>query len=129
MPATKLNVETIVHKKAMTIILILPGLIIITVIIGKVVSSIQFSNEVKTFFSQSENISSRKFSHSQLDDLPEPVQRYFKHVIKNGQPYISYVRLRHDGQLKTDPKKDWVNIKGEQYFTTEKRDLYGKVLL
>jgi len=49
-----------------------------------------------------------------------PVQRYFKHVLKDGQPNISYVRLKHDGQFKTDLKKDWVNITGEQYFTTEK---------
>jgi hypothetical protein len=52
--------------------------------------------------------------------LPAPVQRYFKHVLKDGQPYISYVRLKHDGQFKTGLKKDWVNITGEQYFTTEK---------
>ena len=28
--------------------------------------------------------------------------------------------MKHDGQFKTDLKKDWVNIIGEQYFTTEK---------
>ena len=28
--------------------------------------------------------------------------------------------MKHDGQFKTDLEKDWVNIIGEQYFTTEK---------
>lgn len=102
----------------MTIFLIIPGLLFITVIIGKVISSIQFSKEIKTLFAQSENISNKTFSYSQLHGLPGPVQRYFKHVMKEGQPYISYVRLRHNGQFKTGPKKDWINIDGEQYFTT-----------
>lgn len=48
------------------------------------------------------------------------MQRYFKHVLKNGQPYVSYVRLKHDEQFKMSLKKDWVGITGEQYFTTEK---------
>lgn len=55
-----------------------------------------------------------------LLELPEPVKRYFNHVLKNGQPYISYARLTHNGQFKTNQNKDWVNIEGEQYFTTEK---------
>ena len=48
------------------------------------------------------------------------MQRYFKHVLKDGQPYISYARITHDGQFKTGLDKDWINIKGEQYATTEK---------
>lgn len=107
-------------KGSMTIILIILGLVIITAITGRVIASIQFSNEVKTLFAQSADISGKTFRYSQLQGLPEPVQRYFKHVLKDGQPYISYVRLTHKGQFKTDPKKDWVNIKGEQYFTTQK---------
>jgi hypothetical protein len=106
-------------KRSMAMIFSIIGLIVIAIIVGKVVSSIQFNKEVKTLFSQSEN-SENIFSYSQLQGLPEPVQRYFRHVIKEGQPYVSYVRLMHDGQFKTAPNKDWVNIKGEQYFTTAK---------
>ena len=103
----------------MAIIFSIIGLIVIAIIVGKVVSSIQFNKEVKTLFSQSEN-SENIFSYSQLQSLPEPVQRYFRHVIKEGQPYVSYARLTHNGQFKTAPGKNWVNIKGEQYFTTVK---------
>jgi hypothetical protein len=49
-----------------------------------------------------------------------PVQRYFKYVLKEGQSYISYVSLLHDGQFKTGLDKGWTDIKGEQYFTTER---------
>ena len=94
--------------------------LIVILIIGKKVLSIQFNKEVKTLFSQSKNISNKRFNYSQLIGLPEPVQRYFKHVLKNGQPYISYARITHDGEFKPGFDKDWTNIKGEQYATTEK---------
>jgi hypothetical protein len=52
--------------------------------------------------------------------LPEPVQEYFKHVLKEGQPYISYASIKHDGQFKTGVNKSWINIRGEQFATTDK---------
>ncbi len=107
-------------KKYMIYILSLIAIVVITLIIGKINLSIRFNKEVKQLFSQSKNISDKTFSYEQLSGLPEPVLHYFKHVLKEGQPYISYVRLKHDGQFKTSLKKDWVNIAGEQYFTTEK---------
>ncbi|MEA1898102.1 MAG: DUF6544 family protein [Bacteroidota bacterium] len=108
------------RRTAMIIILIIITLVIIAIFTGKIILSHQHNKEVAKLFSLSGDISNRTFNYQQLDGLPEPVQRYFKHVLKDGQPYISYVRLIHDGQFKTDPKKDWINIKGEQYFTTEK---------
>ena len=81
--------------------------------------SMQFSTEVATLFANS-TISNQTFNYSQLSGLPEPVQRYFKYALKHGQPYISYARIKHDGQFKTGADKDWVNIQGEQYATTQK---------
>jgi uncharacterized protein DUF6544 len=80
----------------------------------------RFRKEVELLFSQSKNISNQSFSYRQLEGLPDPVQRYFRHVLKIGQTYISYVRVTHGGQFKTGLKKDWINIHGEQYATTEK---------
>lgn len=79
-----------------------------------------FSKEVKTLFSQSKNISTQVFHKSQLDKLPEPVQQYFNHVLKEGQASISFARIEHVEQFKTGIDKDWINIKGEQNSTTEK---------
>jgi hypothetical protein len=87
---------------------------------GKTAMSRQFDNEVKTLFAQSKPVTGQTFSYTQLSGLPEPVQRYFKHVLKDGQPYISYARITHSGQFKTGADKDWVNIVGEQYATTQK---------
>ncbi len=107
------------NKKTMIITLSIFALLLIIIIIGKIILSVQFNKQVKKLFSQSKNISNQTFNYNQLLALPEPVQRYFKHALKDGQPYISYVNLTHDGQFKTGQNKDWVNIKGEQYFTTQ----------
>lgn len=108
------------NRKIMTIALYTIGLIALILIIGKINLYSQFKNEVRELFLQSKNISAKVFIYKQLDSLPAPVQRYFKHVLKEGQPYISYVRLTHDGLFKTAFDKDWIKIEGEQYFTTEK---------
>ncbi len=104
----------------MIVALSITGLLIIILIIGKINLSIQFKKEVNELFSQSKNISTNKFSYKELADLPEPVQRYFRYTLKEGQPYISFARIKHDGKFKTGLNKNWINIKGEQYATTEK---------
>ena len=104
----------------MIVTTIIIGLLIVTVIVGRVNLSFQFNNQVKQLFFQSKNTSDKKFYHEHLVGLPEPVQRYFKHVLKEGQPYISYVRITHDGLFKTGLDKGWIKIHGEQYATTGK---------
>ncbi len=94
-------------------------LLIIILISGKQHLATEFNKEVKELFSLSKNVSQKNFDYTQLIGLPEPVQRYFKHVLPNGEPAISYARITHDGQFKTGINKDWINIKGEQYATTE----------
>ncbi len=108
------------YKKLMIITCSILGGILLILLIGKINSIIQFNRNVKTLFSNSKNISNKNFNYAQLDSLPEPVQRYFKYVLKDGQPYISSVRMTHSGQFKTGFDKDWINIKGEQYASTEK---------
>lgn len=43
-------------------------------------------------------------------------------MLKPGQPYLRTLRLRHDGQFKTDLKKDWIPITGEDYFRADTPD-------
>ena len=107
-------------KNFMIIIISCIGLIVLILILGRINLSIKFSKQVKELFAQSGNISDKTFHQQQLYNLPEPVQRYFKHVLKAGQPYISYARITHNGQFKTGLDKGWISIKGEQYATTEK---------
>ena len=92
-------------------------MVIAAVITGKIISSLTFTGEVKSLFSQAGDLSGKTFSYNQVKDLPEPVQCYFKHVMKEGQTYISYARLTHNGKFKTGPAKDRVNIESEQLYS------------
>ncbi len=82
-------------------------------------NSRQFSALVGNFFSKSKSIEDQRFSFSQIETLPTPVQRYFRLVLKEDQPYISYVRILHNGYFKTNLRKNWISIKGKQYFNIE----------
>ena len=103
-----------------TITIFLIAAIIISPIVGNIILIKHFNKEVVKLFAQTKHTSDRFFRYEQLSNLPEPVQRYFRHCLKDGQPYINSARLLHSGQFKTNLKKNWVDIKGEQYFTTAK---------
>ena len=98
----------------------------ITLLIGKIIVNKQFDKKIAALFTQSKNISDKKFTYDEIKDLPKPVQRYFKHVLKEGQPYISSMRLRHNGQFKNDLKKPWMDIEGENILLQKDRVMSGK---
>lgn len=106
--------------------LIILGIILLILLIGKINFKLKFNKQVKQLFANSENITNKIYSLKQLDCLPEPVQRYFNYVLKDGQTYISTVRLTHNGCFKTDLKKDFIKIYGEQYFSAQKPQFIWK---
>lgn len=73
--------------------------------------------DVVQLFRQAADRGAQLYHETQLAGLPAPVQRYFRHVLREGQPYLRGLRLRHGGQFKTDLAKDWIAIAGEQYVT------------
>lgn len=87
--------------------------------IGKIIYCLKFKKEVNLVLDNYKIDSTQKFTYKQLEGLPAPVQRYFKNVLSEHQPYINSARLKHNGQFKTGVDKNWCDIKGEQYFTTE----------
>lgn len=103
----------------MIILIGIVALIILMLIIGKINLSIQFKKEVRMLFETSESQSDQVFHTQQLFGLPEPVQRYFKYILKDGQSYINDVKITHKGLFKTGLDKKWVPITGEQYATTQ----------
>ncbi|MDO9376888.1 MAG: hypothetical protein Q7T76_20845 [Ferruginibacter sp.] len=96
------------------------GLASLILLAGRWRLAVQFSKKVQQLFSESANISDKTFNHDSLAELPPPVQRYFKHVLKEGEPYMSYARITHTGEFKTGFDKGWAKIEGEQYATTKK---------
>lgn len=77
------------------------------------------TKQVEKLFSESKTLKNQTFHYEQLNGLPEPVQGYFRYALEDGQSYLSHLRLKHTGHFKTGIGKDWVDIKGEQYFTAQ----------
>lgn len=104
----------------MTIILSILLLLALILLGGKRNQTIQFDKAVKQLLSNATIVATPEFQYQQIINLPEPLKRYFKHVLKEGQPAISFIRMRHEGQFKTGIDKEWINITGEQYATTQR---------
>lgn len=101
----------------MLIFLSIIGVVAVILVTGRLRLAYKFNKEITALFSPSTLASPKIFHYADLADLPEPVQRYFKHVLPDGTPYINNARLTHSGQFRTGEGKDWMNISGEQYFT------------
>jgi hypothetical protein len=80
----------------------------------------QVDNEISSLYSSSGSLSNKSYNSGRLAGLPQPVQRYFRYCLKEGQKYISYARLKHAGSLRPNPSIDWMPVSAEEYFTIEK---------
>ena len=89
------------------------------IILARIFAARQLRRDAAQLFAQSTDVGARVYHEAQLAGLPAPVQRYFRHVLREGQPYLRGLRLRHGGQFKTDLQKDWIAIEGEQYITAD----------
>ena len=92
---------------------------VIATLTGRWLVARQVRRDVADLFALADTGPVNTYAPAQLNDLPAPVQRYFRHGLKPGQPYLRDVRLRHDGQFKTDLKKDWMPITGDEYFRAD----------
>lgn len=81
-------------------------------------SNWRYKNQLNRLFALRDKSAPMIFNFSQLSGLPSPVEKYFKLVLKEGSVYPRTIRLKHGGQFKTALNKPWIQIRGEQYFTT-----------
>ncbi len=110
----------------MILLLIIIGVLLLVILLGKITMYLKFKNQVKLLYSNALNVSDKIYTSSQLDGLPETVQRYFKYVLKDGMPHISSVRLKHNGVFKTNLKSGFIKITGKQYFSVQKPQFIWK---
>ncbi len=104
-------------------ILLILGVVIVIIILSITISKILFDKkiikEVGMLTEEGSKVQSKIFSFNDLEGLPEPVQRYFKYALKDGQEHIKFVRLKQVGEFRMKENQSWMPIKAEQYFTTE----------
>jgi len=104
-------------------LLLILGVVIVIIILFVTISKILFDKrvikEVGMLTEEGSKVQSKIFSFNDLEGLPEPVQRYFKYALRDGQENIRFVRLKQVGEFRMKENQSWMPIKAEQYFTTE----------
>ncbi|WP_133272715.1 DUF6544 family protein [Hymenobacter radiodurans] len=88
-------------------------------VVGRALVGRQLRRDAQRLLRQSTDVTARIYHETQLVDLPAPVQRYFRLVLPDGQPYLRTARLRHTGQFKTSLDGDWGAISGEEYIIAD----------
>ena len=84
------------HKRTIIIFMIATvSTLIIYTGIPNALFNFHIKENIERLSTISKNISDNKFAFDQIKNLPEPVQRYFKFSLEEGQHYISYVKLKH----------------------------------
>lgn len=74
-----------------------------------------YETEVKKGLKRTSDQKKDIVTEEDLKHLPEPVQKFLRYVGVVGREKIRNVRAVIDGEMKMDPKKDWVKIKVQQY--------------
>jgi len=106
-------------KKILLILGIVIVIIILFITISKILFDKKVTKEIDILTEDGSKTQSKTFSFNDLEGLPEPVQRYFKYALRDGQEYIKFVRLKQIGEFRMKENQPWMSIKAEQYFTTE----------
>lgn len=62
--------------------------------------------------------SPQRFHENELEGLPEPVQRFFRHCLTPGQPLIRRAIVAHEGTFRRDAgENSWVPFRSTEHFT------------
>jgi len=94
------------------------GLIIATLAIsGRIARVKEVRKGLARLQRSADNGSPKVYNKLLIQDLPNPVQRYFEYALVDGQNYIQYAQLRHTGYFRQKPTQKWSPITGEEYFT------------
>lgn len=106
----------------MPFILLIVGILavlIATVFYGDYRFKQMVADEVNVLFACQDGIQSTKFPSENLNSLPEPVRKYLRRCIPDGQDTICIVRLRQTGSMCLSPEQEWKPFTAEQYFTVD----------
>jgi len=106
-------------RKLLLILGIVIVIILLFITINRILFDKKVTKEIDILTKEGIKAQSKTFNFNDLEGLPEPVQRYFKYALRDGQEHIKFVRLKQIGEFKMKENQPWMPIHAEQYFTTE----------
>ena len=109
-------------KKTIIIILLLLAVSIIIFLFYKAQGlNRTYKAEVLKGLDRTEASKIALLTEDDIKHLPEPVQKYLAYVGAIGKEKVHSLRVVCEGEMKLDPKKDWVRITFEQYNFFDKK--------
>jgi len=108
-------------KIAITLIIFIVVIVVISIIIGDILWGNYTSNLTKELIVNNKKID-EQVNFDELSSLPEPVQKYFRLVLKDGAPIINRATITQDGEFRMNPgSEEWLDMNAIQNFTASNR--------
>jgi len=105
------------------IVLIILGVVIAVIALSITIGNITFNkkvkNEVEDLFRKSKEITPEVVTETDLEKLPEPVQKWLRNSQVVGKKKIFTVRLKQKGLIRIKEGQSWMAAEAEQYFTID----------
>jgi hypothetical protein len=118
MGSTKKNHIPFWAKLTVTVLSVIAAVFSLTIWIGALRRRQVLFQYVETLLQTTARTGTAQVNTEELNDLPEPVVRYFRQVLREGQPYTRVARLQQTGKLRTDPQSDrWLLFQADQVVT------------
>lgn len=73
-------------------------------------------HDVRALFAHASAGGARIVSEKMLQDLPDPVRRYFRHSGVVGKPIVRSVFLRQKGRMRLGSLQQWMGLDAEQWY-------------
>lgn len=111
-------------KKTIKLSLAILGIIILGVLVFLIINSISMNSmvdsEIEELITEAKNSEVKIFSYEDLEGLPEPVQRYFRYTLKDGQEYIRFAKMKTSGEFRRPNEEKTADVTADEYFTAER---------
>ena len=102
-------------KVSVIVLLVVAIIIPIISFIGEYRTKLEKVTLIEKIVDGSPAVNGLKVEFESLNNLPIPVQKYFRYVLTDGQPFIKTAWLQQTGELKLSPKStDWSTFKATQ---------------
>ncbi len=74
-------------------------------------------SDINRLFSETTKSQQTIVTDAMLEGLPEPVKRYLRYTGVVGKPIPQTVRLKQSGGMRPDPRRPWMKITAEEYYS------------
>lgn len=74
-----------------------------------------YKSEVKVGLIQTANMPDTILNESDIQTLPEPVQKYLRYIGSIGKPKVNNFKVKFNGKLRKNEESEWMPFNSEQY--------------